>query len=196
MPVPIQGEAELSGLEVLAILSRPAVLLWTNRESRTRRSALMWQFSSATSPPDDVLSINVWKEPEISRTVPVRSDGKISLPLVGQVQASGETPHQLEKDLATKLQRFIFEPEVTVIVTEVKGQKFNIPGQVSRPGSYPLPNSPTVPPGTEMPLLLPWRSLHNFTVEFPTCSGKQLASRKDDTSQITGLYRVESAIFA
>jgi hypothetical protein len=108
---------------------------------------------------DDVLSINVWKEPEISRTVPVRSDGKISLPLVGQVQASGETPHQLEKALAAKLQSFISEPEVTVTVTEVKSQKFNIRGQVSRPGSYPT-NSPTVPPGTDLPLLLPWRSLH------------------------------------
>jgi hypothetical protein len=108
---------------------------------------------------DDVLAINVWKEPEISRTVPVRSDGKISLPLVGQVQASGESPHQLEKALAAKLQSFISEPEVTVTVTEVKSQKFNVPGQVSRPGSYPT-NSPTVPPGTDLPLLLPWRSLH------------------------------------
>jgi polysaccharide export outer membrane protein len=93
---------------------------------------------------DDVLSINVWKEAEISRTVPVRSDGKISLPLAGEVQASGETPLQLEKLLATKLQGFISEPEVTVIVTEIKSQKFNVLGMVSRPGSYPLTNSSTV----------------------------------------------------
>ncbi|HWY53302.1 MAG TPA: polysaccharide biosynthesis/export family protein [Terriglobales bacterium] len=93
---------------------------------------------------DDVLAINVWKEPEVSRTVPVRSDGKISLPLAGEVQASGETPRQLEKELASKLQSFISEPEVTVIVTEVKSQKFNILGQVSKPGSYPLTNSSTV----------------------------------------------------
>jgi len=93
---------------------------------------------------DDVLSINVWKEPEVSRTVPVRSDGKISLPLAGEVQASGETPRQLEKELAAKLQSFISEPEVTVIVTEVKSQKFNILGQVARPGSYPLTNASTV----------------------------------------------------
>jgi polysaccharide export outer membrane protein len=93
---------------------------------------------------DDVLSINVWKEPEVSRTVPVRSDGKISLPLAGEVQASGETPRQLEKELATKLQSFISEPEVTVIVTEVKSQKFNILGQVSKPGTYPLTNASTV----------------------------------------------------
>jgi polysaccharide export outer membrane protein len=93
---------------------------------------------------DDVLAINVWKEPDVSRTVPVRSDGKISLPLAGEVQASGETPHQLEKELATKLQSFISEPEVTVIVTEIKSQKFNILGMVSKPGSYPLTNSATV----------------------------------------------------
>jgi len=93
---------------------------------------------------DDVLAINVWKEPEVSRTVPVRSDGKISVTLAGEVQASGETPRQLEKELATKLQSFISEPEVTVIVTEVKSQKFNILGQVSKPGSYPLTNSATV----------------------------------------------------
>ena len=93
---------------------------------------------------DDVLSINVWKEAEVSRTVPVRSDGKISLPLAGEVQASGETPLQLEKALAAKLQGFISEPEVTVIVTEIRSQKFNILGQVSKPGTYPLTNASTV----------------------------------------------------
>ena len=93
---------------------------------------------------DDVLAINVWKEPDVSRTVPVRSDGKISLPLAGEVQASGETPKQLETALAVKLQSFISEPEVTVIVTEVKSQKFNVLGMVSKPGSYPLLNPTTV----------------------------------------------------
>ncbi len=93
---------------------------------------------------DDVLSINVWKEAEVSRTVPVRSDGKISLPLAGEVQASGQTPLQLEKLLATKLQSFISEPEVTVIVTEIKSQKFNILGMVNKSGTFPLTSSLTV----------------------------------------------------
>jgi len=93
---------------------------------------------------DDVLSINVWKEAEVSRTVPVRSDGKISLPLAGEVQASGQTPLQLEKLLATKLQSFISEPEVTVIVTEIKSQKFNILGMVNKAGTFPLTSSLTV----------------------------------------------------
>ena len=93
---------------------------------------------------DDVLAINVWKEPDISRAIPVRSDGKISLPLVGEVQASGQTPRQLEQQIAGKLQNFISEPEVTVIVQEIKSQRFNVLGQVARPGSYLLANSTTV----------------------------------------------------
>ncbi len=93
---------------------------------------------------DDVLAINVWKEPDISRSIPVRSDGKISLPLVGEVQAAGLTPLKLEKDIASKLKNYIAEPEVTVMVQQVNSQKFNILGQVVRPGSYVIANSPTV----------------------------------------------------
>ncbi len=93
---------------------------------------------------DDLLAVNVWKEPDVSRTVPVRSDGKISLPLAGELQASGTTPLQLEKAIAGRLQSYISEPEVTVIVQETRSQKFNILGMVARPGSYPLSNSVTV----------------------------------------------------
>jgi polysaccharide biosynthesis/export protein len=93
---------------------------------------------------DDVLSVNVWKEPDISRSIPVRSDGKISLPLVGEVQAAGLTPAKLEKEIAIRLKNYISEPEVTVMVQQVNSQKFNILGQVVRPGSYLLANSPTV----------------------------------------------------
>ena len=93
---------------------------------------------------DDVLAINVWKEPDISRSIPVRSDGKISLPLAGEVQAAGLTPLRLEKDIASKLKNYISEPEVTVMVQQVNSQKFNILGQVARPGSYVIANSLTV----------------------------------------------------
>jgi len=93
---------------------------------------------------DDVLAINVWKEPDISRSIPVRSDGKISLPLVGEVQATGSTPLKLEQDIATRLKNYIAEPEVTVIVEQVNSQKFNVLGMVNKPGLYPLTNSPTV----------------------------------------------------
>ncbi len=91
----------------------------------------------------DVLSINVWKEPEITRSVPVRSDGKISLPLVGEVQAAGRSPLKLEQDIAEKLKSFVSEPDVTVIVQQINSQKFNVLGQVARPGSYPLTSAAT-----------------------------------------------------
>jgi len=94
--------------------------------------------------PSDVLAINVWKEPEISRAIPVRSDGRISLPLIGEVEAAGHTPHQLQQEIARKLQSFISEPDVTVIVQEIRSQKFNVLGQVARPGSYLLTDSTTV----------------------------------------------------
>ena len=71
---------------------------------------------------DDVLAISVWKEPDISRSIPVRSDGKISLPLVGEVQATGRTPLKLEQDIAVKLKSYIAEPEVTVIVQQINSQ--------------------------------------------------------------------------
>jgi polysaccharide export outer membrane protein len=93
---------------------------------------------------DDVLAINVWKEPDISRSIPVRSDGKISLPLVGEVQATGQTPLKLEQEIAARLKSYIGEPEVTVIVQQINSQKFNILGQVTRPGSYPIANAATV----------------------------------------------------
>ena len=93
---------------------------------------------------DDVLAINVWKEPDITRTIPVRSDGKISLPLVGEVQASGRTPLQLEQEIAGKLQNFISQPEVTVMVQQINSQKYNVLGQVGHPGTFVIANSPTV----------------------------------------------------
>jgi polysaccharide export outer membrane protein len=93
---------------------------------------------------DDVLAINVWKEPEFSRSISVRSDGKISLPLLGEVQAAGLTPLQLQHDLATKLRDYITKPEVTVMVEQVNSKKFNILGQVAKPGSYSLALAPTI----------------------------------------------------
>ncbi len=93
---------------------------------------------------DDVLAVNVWKEPEISRSVPVRPDGKISLPLIGDLRASGRTPVQLQDDIKRQLLNYLSDPEVSVIVQEAKSQKFNILGEVARPGSYVLSRSMTV----------------------------------------------------
>jgi|SRR5579863_5720845 polysaccharide export outer membrane protein len=94
---------------------------------------------------DDVLAINVWKEPDISsKSVPVRSDGKISLPLVGEVQAAGLTPLKLEQQIASKLQNYISQPEVSVMVQQINSQKYNVLGQVAHPGTFVIANSPTV----------------------------------------------------
>jgi polysaccharide export outer membrane protein len=93
---------------------------------------------------DDHLTIDVWNEPEVTRSVPVRSDGKISLPLAGELQAAGRTPLQLEKDIADKLRIYIAKPVVTVIVEQINSEKFNILGQVAKPGSYPLTAATTV----------------------------------------------------
>jgi len=94
--------------------------------------------------PDDLLAINVWKEPEISRSIPVRSDGRISLPLIGEVQAAGETPRQLQEEISKKLQSYISEPDVAVIVQEVRSHRFNVLGQVNHPGAYLLTNTTTI----------------------------------------------------
>jgi polysaccharide export outer membrane protein len=93
---------------------------------------------------DDVLGINVWKEPDFTRSIQVRSDGKISLPLLGEVQAAGRTPLQLQQEIATKLLNYMTKPEVTVMVEQINSKKFNILGQVVKPGSYSLALAPTV----------------------------------------------------
>lgn len=86
----------------------------------------------------DVLDVSVWREGEVSRTVPVRPDGKISLPLLGDVQAAGKTPMALSRDITELLKRFIADPQVTVIVTQINSQRIYIMGEVGRPGAYPL----------------------------------------------------------
>ena len=94
--------------------------------------------------PGDVLAINVWKEQEISKVVPVRSDGRISLPLIGELQASGLTPRQLEAEITKRLKDFVADTSVTVVVQEIHSQKINVLGMVSHPGSFPLAKPMTV----------------------------------------------------
>ncbi|MGB8030197.1 MAG: polysaccharide biosynthesis/export family protein [Terracidiphilus sp.] len=93
---------------------------------------------------DDVLAINVWKEPELTRAVTVRSDGRISLPLVGEMQAAGRTPAQLEEDLKAALVGYITDPQVTVIVQAINSRKFNVLGEVTKPGSFLLNSDTTI----------------------------------------------------
>src|SRR4051812_10220316 len=93
---------------------------------------------------EDVIAINVWREPEMSRAMAVRPDGKISMPLIGEVVADGKTPAQLQAELATRLQSLIKNPDVTVIVQDIKSQKFNVLGEVQRPGMFPLAKPMTI----------------------------------------------------
>src|SRR3984957_12906080 len=88
--------------------------------------------------PEDVLDINVWKEPDMTRVVPVRPDGKISLPLINDVQAAGSTPQQLASAVTDKLRKFLTEPQVTVIVTQINSQRVFVVGEVLRAGAFPL----------------------------------------------------------
>lgn len=92
----------------------------------------------------DLLAINVWHEAELSRVLPVRADGKISLPLIGDIPAAGLTPLKLQATIAEKLQGFLSQPEVTVIVQEARSQYFTVVGEVMKPGSYALGQRLTV----------------------------------------------------
>jgi len=94
--------------------------------------------------PEDVLDISVWKNPELSRTVPVRPDGKVSLPLVNDIQASGLTPSDLREQVTPRLAEFVPAPEVSVIVREVHSRKVAVVGAVKTPGRYELKSPMTV----------------------------------------------------
>ena len=94
--------------------------------------------------PDDVLTVVIWREKDLSGDVTVRPDGKISLPLLNDVTASGLTPDELRRQLTKAASKFVAEPTVTVVVKQINSRKVFITGQVSRPGPYPLAGPTTV----------------------------------------------------
>jgi polysaccharide export outer membrane protein len=94
--------------------------------------------------PEDVLDISVWKNEELSRTVPVRPDGKVSLPLVNDIQAAGLTPSRLRQELTRRLSEYVPSPEVAVIVREVHSAKVSVVGAVRSPGRYEVRSPATV----------------------------------------------------
>jgi polysaccharide export outer membrane protein len=93
---------------------------------------------------EDMLHISVWKEPDLTETLPVRPDGKISLPLLNDVAASGLTPTQLADSITTRLKKYISDPRVTVVVTAINSQKIYVLGEVLHPGTSPLQPNMTV----------------------------------------------------
>jgi polysaccharide export outer membrane protein len=100
--------------------------------------------SGYTIGPADLLDITVWNNVGLSRTVPVRPDGKISLPLLDDVQAAGLTPKQLKDNLARRLSKYISSPEVSVIVREIHSLRVAVLGEVNRPGRYDLKSRATI----------------------------------------------------
>jgi len=91
--------------------------------------------------PEDVLFISVWKEADLTATLPVRPDGKISLPLLSDVQAAGLTPIQLAESVTEKLKKYIADPRVTVVVTQINSKRIYMVGEVAHTGPMPmLPN--------------------------------------------------------
>jgi len=103
-------------------------------QKKQAKAAVAADSGSYVIGPEDVLYIYVWKEENLSRTVPVRMDGMISIPLVDDVKAAGLTPLQLKELLLAKLREYVDTPDVTVIVTEANSYKVYLQGEVKKPG--------------------------------------------------------------
>jgi polysaccharide export outer membrane protein len=94
---------------------------------------------------DDVISVRVWREPDLSGTMVVRPDGKITMPLINEVQAGGLTPSKLGDEITTKLSKFVNSPQVMVSVESVRSKRYYMTGDgIARPGAYPLSTPTTV----------------------------------------------------
>jgi polysaccharide export outer membrane protein len=125
--------------------------------------------------PSDVLAINVWKDPELTRNVPVRPDGKISLPLIGEMQVSGLTALDVQRLVTQRLKEYVAKPEVTVIVQEVKSRTYIIVGKIAKPGSFGLSKPTTV---------LEAIAIAGGFQEFAKVNKVYILRRQDDGSQI------------
>jgi polysaccharide export outer membrane protein len=131
----------------LIVIAAPALAQDAPKAANTDSPAVTRALASTAEyqiGPEDVLDISVWKNPELSRKVPVRPDGKISLPLVNDIQAAGLTPSELRQQLATRLAEFVPTPEVAVVVQEVQSLKVSVVGAVKTPGRFMLRSSATV----------------------------------------------------
>jgi polysaccharide export outer membrane protein len=94
--------------------------------------------------PEDNLFVSVWKEPDLTNTLPVRADGMISMPLLNDVQASGLTPMQLASSITDKLKKYVSDPHVTVVVTQMNSQRVYVTGEVLHSGAMNLTPDMTV----------------------------------------------------
>jgi polysaccharide biosynthesis/export protein len=131
---------------VLAIILVSVSLIWPANAEKPKPLLLNPAYgdSEFRLGPDDVLEVFVWKEPELSTTVVVRPDGKVSLPLIGELLSSGKTATELQKEVTIKLAQYISEPVVNVIVKEVNSAQISVLGEVKNPGMYKIKNRATV----------------------------------------------------
>ena len=129
-----------SAVVALLVLAVPLTAAWAQAPA----TATVGNPAEYRIGPEDVLLISVWKNEAVTKTVPVRPDGKISLPLINDVTAAGLTTLELREVLAKKLAEYIPEPEVSVIVTEVRSFKVSVIGEVLKPARYDLKSWTTV----------------------------------------------------
>ena len=127
------------GLSVVAVIAL-STSMWAQDGSNKSASG---EASSASNSAyvigaEDTLHVSVWKEPDLTATLPVRPDGKISMPLLNDVQAAGLTPMQLADSVTEKLKKYISDPRVTVVVTAMNSQRVFLMGEVTHTGPTPL----------------------------------------------------------
>lgn len=122
-----------------------AALLVASLVANTSSASAQVVVRSEEDPPNayaigigDVVEISVWKNPELSVTVPVRPDGRVSVPLLGDIQAAGMTPRALTEDLTRRFKEFVTAPSVSVVIKEIHSRKVFVTGEVATPGAYDL----------------------------------------------------------
>ena len=134
----------------------------------------MAQDANYTVKPGDLLSISVWKEPDLQKETLVRPDGSFSFPLVGEVDAKGKTVADLNKTMSQRLAKYISDPVVTVAIQEIKGNKVYVIGQVNKPGEFIMNPSVDVMQALSMAGgTTPFASLGDIVVLRRTPAGKQ-----------------------
>ena len=128
----------------LALVSLPAVVAGQASTADNSPTPASQAGPTYVIGPDDTLYISVWKEPDLTETLPVRADGKISMPLLNDVQAAGLTPMQLGAALTDKLKKYVSDPRVTIVVTQMNSQRVYVTGEVLHPGAMNLTPNMTV----------------------------------------------------
>jgi polysaccharide biosynthesis/export protein len=135
--VPIQSLAQ-------ADASRTGQGAATSQASEKLEKALLIVTPEYFIGPEDVLNITVWRNVDLSREVTVRPDGRISLPLIGDIIAVGRTPAQLSEDISSKLKEYKENPQVSIVIKEVNSYAIYVLGEVAKPGKYPLRSKTTL----------------------------------------------------